>query len=153
MNEPGAGPSRTRRRKGGKRLWVLLAGLIVLLTVHVVTGLNPRFPGGEAGAGLPLDRCITEQAVLEFLDGKAVVSTGSRDAAGRGVETITLRKERISSLRIRSDDTGLILVRFNLDHEGQQYLVESSFQLFNIDSPELHFHRWNFFGGQVVSNR
>jgi hypothetical protein len=109
--------------------------------------------GGDEDASLPLDRCITEQAVLKFLHGKPVLSLNSMDAAGRGGETITLRKERISSLKTRSDDPGWILVRFNLDHEGKQYLVEGTFVLTTSDSPELHYHGWERFLGWVVSSR
>jgi hypothetical protein len=153
MNEPYAGPSRIRRGKGGKRLWILSGGLIALLVVNVVVGFNPRILDGDEGASLPLDPCITVQAVLEFLDGKAVPSIGSGDATGKGIETIMLRKERISSLKIRNDGSGSILVRFSLDHKGEQYLVECSFVFTTIDAPELHYHQWGVFGGRIVSRR
>jgi hypothetical protein len=178
MTESGAGSSRTARCRSLRELWIVLASLIVLWTVQSVVRLNPGFRAGDGDAGLPLDRCLTEQAVLQFLDGKAVLSLVSVDAAGRGVEaiarlpdgvahlaaavqdapgrgaeTITLRKERISSLRIRSDDSRSILVRFHLDHQGKQYLVEGTFQFTTSDSPELHWHGWEDFLGVVVSSR
>jgi hypothetical protein len=178
MTESGAGSSRTARCRSLRELWILLASLIVLWIVHGVVDLNPGFLAGDGDAGLPLDRCLTEQAVLQFLDGKTVLSMVSRDAAGRGVEaisrlpdgvahlaaavpdapgrgveTITLRKEKISSLRIRSDDGRSILVRFKLDHQGQQHFVEGTFQFTTSDSPELHYHGWDDFLGVVVSSR
>jgi hypothetical protein len=56
-------------------------------------------------------------------------------------------------LKISSDDAWSILVRFNLDHEGEQYLVEGTFFLGTSDSPYLHYHSWGQFMGQDVSNR
>jgi len=153
MNEQAAGPFRTPRSKNRIRLRFLVAGLTALLVVYVVLGLASRFPGYPGGAGLPCDRCITEQSVLKFLDGKTVFSGGSMRAAGSGLETTTLHKENISSLVFRPDDWSSILVRFNLDHEGKQYRVEGSFQFTTSDSPELHYHGWDRFMGQVVSGR
>ncbi len=109
--------------------------------VHLVVRLDPGLLGGGRGTSLPLDRCITDQAVLKFLDGKTVF----------GVETITLRKEKSSSLVIRSDEPGTILVRFNLGHERKQYLGEGSFLFTTNDDPGLHYHGWEWLGGRVVS--
>jgi hypothetical protein len=82
-----------------------------------------------------------------------VLSSGPVDGAGNGVETITLRKENISSLKIQSADSPTILVRFNLDHEGEEHLVEGYFVFTTSDSPELHLHFWDQFLGHVVSSR
>src|SRR3954454_13171672 len=104
MKEPDRRPSRAPRRRVGRRLWILFGSLVFLLIVHILDGLNPRFPGGDEDAGPPLDRCITEQAVLNFLDGKTIFSSGLTHTAGGGAETITLRKENISSLITKSGD-------------------------------------------------
>src|SRR5262249_45994297 len=82
ITECGAGSSRTARCRSLRALWIVLASLIVLWIVQSVVGLNPGFLAGDRDAGLPLDRCLTEQAVLQFLDGKAVLSLVSVDAAG-----------------------------------------------------------------------
>ena len=153
MKEPDGRPSRAPRRRVGRRLRILLGSLVFLLIVHILDGLNPRFPGGDEDAGPPLDRCITEQAVLDFLDGKKIFSSGLTHAAGSGIETITLRKEKISSLTIISGDYSSILLRFSLGHEGKQYLVEGTFLFRTSDSPELHYHSWDQFMGQVVATR
>jgi hypothetical protein len=178
MTEFGAGTSRTARCRSLRELWILLGTLIALWMVHLVVSLKPGFLARDEDDGLPLDRCLTEQAVLQFLDGKAVFSLVSVDAAGRvveaisrlpdgvahlaaavqdapgrGGETIILRKKKISSLRIRSDYGRSILVRFNLDHQGKQYLVEGTFQFTTSDSPELHWHGWDDFLGVIVSSR
>jgi hypothetical protein len=149
MNQPGAEPLPTPRRKSRIRMRILVAGVVALSMVVLVLGL----PGDEWGAGRPLDRCITERAVLAFLDGKTVLGSSSADAAGKRVATITLRKERISSLKIRSADPPSIYVRFNLDREGKQHLVEGYFVFTTSDSPELHYHGWNLFEGHVVSSQ
>ncbi len=154
MIELSAKPSQTRtlRRRGQKRLWVLLGCLVALFSLHVVASLKPGLVGDDWGTDRPLDRCITEQSVLEFLDGKTVFSSDSTHAAAGGA-TITLHKERISSLVIRSDDYGSILVRFNLDHEGKQLRVDGSFQFTTSDDSDLHYHFWDQFMGQVVAGR
>ena len=60
--------------------------------VHVLAGVDPRFLGIDFDAGPPLDRCVTEQAVLEFLDGKTVFSGSLMHADGSRVETIALAR-------------------------------------------------------------
>jgi hypothetical protein len=152
MNETCAEPARTTRWKSRKRLSMLLGSMVALLVVHIAVGLGLGFPGSGAGSGLPLDRCLTEQAVLAFLDGKSVVSLPSNYGAGIPVDMITLRKEKISSLKMRSDEYYSILVQFNLDHEGKQYTVEGSFELTTSDDPELHYHGWHQFMRRVVSS-
>ena len=74
--------------------------MIALLIVFVVIRLDLKFPGGDDVADLPLelDRCITQQAVLDFLDGKKVFSDVPTDANADGLETIKMpRKEKISA--------------------------------------------------------
>ena len=107
---------------------ILLAALVALLMAYVSIALAPRVLNGD-GVAAPLDRCVTEQSVLKFLDGKLVQSGGPVDGAGRGVETITVRKEHISSLKVQPKTYGsqVIVVQFNLDHEGRQLQIESSF--------------------------
>lgn len=151
MNETCAEPARTPRWKSRKRLSILLGSMVALLVVHIAVGLGLGLPGSKADSGRPLDKCLTEQAVLAFLDGKSVVSLRSNYGAGNSVDMITLRKEKISSLKMRSDDYYSILVQFNLDHEGKQYTVEGSFWFSTSDDPELHYHGWDRFLGQVVS--
>jgi len=151
MTESGAAARRTPRLKGRKGLRILVAGLGALLMVHLMVRLTPGLPGADEGAGLPLDRCFTERAVVKFLDGKTVVASVSMPGAESGVETITLRKEKISSVVMRGDDNGSILVRFNLDQEGKQYLIECSFVFTTSDDPSLHYHGFEQFVGRVVS--
>jgi hypothetical protein len=153
MKEPECSPSRTLPWRSGKRSRILLGILIILLAVNVLDGLSSRFRGGDEDAGPPLDRCITEQAVLEFLDGKTILSSGLTHAARSGVETITLGKENISSLSIKSGDYGTILLRFSLNYESKQYPVECSFLFRTSDSPDLHYHSWDQFVGQLTSPR
>jgi hypothetical protein len=121
--------------------------------IHVLAEVNSRFLGITFDSAPPLDRCVTEQAVLSFLDGKPVISMGLTNAGASAFETITLRKEKISSLKTESGDDGTVLLRFNIDHDGRQRPVEASFRLTHSDSPELHFHGWVMFMGQVVSTR
>ena len=151
MIELSAKPSQTQtlRRRGQKRLWVLVGCLVAVFSVHTVVSLNPRFLGDDWGTDRTLDRCITEESVLKFLDGKSVLSGYSMHPSASGLQAITLHKEKISSLVIRPDDWSMILVRFNLDHEGKQYRVEGSFQFTTSDSPDLHYHGWDRFMGQV----
>jgi hypothetical protein len=138
-------PSRAPRWRRRWRLWILVGGLITLFIIRTAIDLNPELLSDRA-AGLPLDRCLTEQAVREFLDGKNVALIGST-----GAVNIVLRKERISSLRIRSDDFNSISLRFKLDHRGKRYQVEGSFDFTTSDSPSLHYHGWDHFQGWVVS--
>ena len=154
MDVPGIKPSRALRSKSRVHLRILLACLVALLVAHVSLSLAPRVLNGD-GVAAPLDRCISEQSVLKFLDGKLVQSGGPVDGAGTGVETITVRKERISSLKVQPKTYGaqVIVVQFSLDHEGRQHLVEGSFVLTSSDDPELHYHGWERFVGRVVSSR
>ena len=142
--------SRTRDGRGGKRLRILVAGLTALLMVHLLSGVDPNILGIDSAASPPLDRCVTQQAVLSFLDGQSVVSTGLTNPGASAFETITLQKEKISSLKIESGEDGMVLLRFNLDHNGRRSPVEASFMLTHSDSPELHWHGWEMFMGQVV---
>ena len=157
MNASSAQLDPTHRRKARKRLWILLGCLIALCMVHLAGVHDLAFLARDRAATRPLDRCITQQAVLDFLDGKTVSRAGAQDVSGTRVETIKLRKERISSLRIRRDDDEYswksILVSFRLDHEGRSSRVEGSFEFTTSDSPELHYHGWGEFVGQVVSGR
>lgn len=120
---------------------------------YVLGSIDPRILGIDLNDDPPLDRCITEQSVLNFLDGKTIFSASLTNPGAGGVETITLRKERISSLKIGSDGMGSTVLHFNLDHGGRQYPVEASFRLTTNDSPELHFHGWLQFMGAVVPGR
>ena len=142
--------SRTAHRRGGKGMRILIASLVGLLVVYFVTGIDPRLLGIDLNDDPPIDRCVTEQSVLRFLDGKTVLSASLTNTGTGGVETITLRKERISSLRIESDGMGSIVLRFNLNDGRPQYPVEASFVLTTSDSPELHYHGWVHFMGAVV---
>jgi hypothetical protein len=149
MSESDGGPTGMPNWKRGIRLRILFGILVAALMIRVVVGLDPRSPG----SGYPLDSCITKSAVLEFLDGKSVQAAGSTDAAGRKIEMITLHKEKISYLRIGADDSNTIEVWFELDHEGKPFLVKGWIYFNTSDSPELHYHSWGPFAGQVVSSR
>jgi hypothetical protein len=154
-DESGARSSTRPHRQNRKRLRILIGGMIALLIVFVVIRLDLTFPGGDDSAGLPLelDRCVTQQAVLDFLDGKKVFSDVPTHETADGLETIMLRKEKISALKIRPGKRGSVVVRFNLDGEGKQYLVEAVILLSIIDDPELHIHGWSLFMGRVLSSR
>lgn len=145
--------SKTHRWRDGKRPRILLGILVALSMIHVMAGVNSGFLGVTFDSAAPLDRCVTEQAVLSFLDGKPVVSMGLTNPGASTFETITLRKEKISSLKTESGDDGTVLLRFIVDHYGRQLPVEASFRLTHHDSPELHWHGWVLFMGQVVSSR
>jgi hypothetical protein len=132
---------------------MLVASLIALFLVYATLGVDPRFLGIGVDADPPLDKCVTEQAVLRFLDGKIIFSTVSTPLAGVVVETITLRKEKISSLIIQAGEFSSIYLRFSLDHENKQYQVEANFMLTTSDDPSLHYHGWVQFMGQVITSR
>ena len=153
MDDPVVERSRALRRRVGRRLWILVGGLIALSLAYVGVSLSPRFLSGQEGEGRPLDRCLTEQAVLEFLDGKTTDPIEPMDGATSGVRSLTLRKERISSLTIRSGDYPAIQVRFNLEDQGRRYAVEGQFIFTTVDEPRLHQHHWDGFMGQVISSR
>jgi hypothetical protein len=147
---------RTSRPRYGIRLRILLGGLIALSIAHFVAAYRPSLVGGAGddwGTDRPLESCITEKSVREFLDGKTILSRSSRDAGGNGLETITLHKEQISSLKTRADDYSSIVVRFNLDHEGKRCFVQGFFEFTTSEDPSLHIHGWDRFMGQVVSGQ
>ncbi len=141
MDDSGVGGSRAPRGMTGRRFWILVGGLIVLSLVNVAASLGSRFLVGHKEEERPLDRCLTEQAVLRYLDGKTVASAGSR---------ITIRKENISFLSIESGDPPAIRVWFDLEDEGRRYPVEGEFPFRSIDSPDLNQHDWGDFAGRVV---
>ena len=68
--------SKTHGWRDGNRPRILLGILVALLMIHVLAGVNSRFLGITFDSAPPLDRCVTEPAVLSFLDGKPVVSIG-----------------------------------------------------------------------------
>jgi hypothetical protein len=140
------------RSRWRKRSRILLGIAIALLVVRALQGVDFTHPSTAVDKPVLIDRCVTDQAVLDFLDGKTI-STSVTDAHGKHLETIALRKDRISSLSIRSKNVWLIGLRFNLDHEATTYIVDASFALANIDSPELHYHGWQHFTGYAVPNR
>jgi hypothetical protein len=147
------GRSRTPRWRTGKRQRFLFGSLIVLALANAFVGVSPRILGVIFDDAPPLDSCVTEQAVLRFLDGQTILSRVPVQSGDSRIETITLRKERISSLIIQSGGYRSILLRFNVDHENKQYLVEGSFLLTTSDSPSLHYHGWVQFIGAVVPSR
>ena len=153
ISETGDNRSKTHKGRDGKRRRILFGSLVALVMIHVLAEVNSRFLGISFDPAPPLDRCVTEQAVLGFLDGKPVFSVGLTNAGASTVETITLRKESITSLKIQSGDDGTVLLRFNIDHNGRHYPVEASFMLTHSDSPELHWHGWVLFMGQVIPTR
>jgi hypothetical protein len=151
----GATRSRDARASPGKPWWSgmrsksLLMVLVALLAVRALFAIGPAFQDSDLISGRRLDRCVTEQAVLNFLDGQTIASSR---ADGRGLEGITLRRDRISSLIIKPGDYGIVLIEFELEHDGKHLLVYASFRLTTSDSPELHYHGWALFGGQVVGS-
>jgi hypothetical protein len=153
INEPEGRRARTHGWRNGKRRRILFGSLIALLMIHGLFAVAPGFLEALVDSAPPLDRCVTEQSVLSFLDGMPVFSAGLTNTGASSVETITLQKESISSLKIQSGDDGTVLLRFNIKYNGRQLPVEASFMLTHSDSPELHYHGWGLFMGQVVSTR
>lgn len=146
MDDPSIERSRAPRGMTGRRFWILVGGLIALFLVYVAASLVPRFLVGHEEEKRPLDRCLTEQAVLKYLDGKTVAIVEPKD----GVRRITIRKENISFLAIEAGDPPAIRVWFDLEAEGRRYPIEGEFLFRSIDSPDLHQHDWGAFEGRVV---
>lgn len=151
-----AQPSPRPRRMNAKRLWILLGGLTSLALVHVLFTLHPEFrPGfleGEWGWAPALERCMTVPYVESHLGGKTFADVDKFDSTGNLV-MITLDTDKISNLKVWSGGDRTILVRFDLDYEGQQCLVEGSFLYSNNDSPEMHRHSLDGFDARIVSRR
>jgi hypothetical protein len=152
MNDPDVRPPRSARRKFGVRLSIWVAWLIIVL-INLAVRLDLGRPIRDSIPARPLDRCLTQQAVLNFLDGKTITYTRPAGATIGGEGTIMLRKERISSLAIRSGVGWEVLVRFGLEHEGKRHSVEGHFQLGSSDDPSLHYHQWGEFAGEIINSR
>jgi hypothetical protein len=150
MNEIDARQAHAPRWICPKPLLILAGCLVTVVVIPVVLDLlsSMRKPSSTS----PLDQCVTEERVLEYLDGKQVFELGPLD--GPGMKSVTLHRERISSLEMRADgDSSKVLLRFNVDHAGQRYTVEGDFWAGHSDSPELHYASWGPFTGRVVSRR
>ena len=99
------------------------------------------------------DPFITREAVLSYLDGKAIPQLNSTDAAGKPEKWLILKKEQIEALEMKSDDPAAMSVRFAVNSESGRHIVEASFVVFHSDSPSLHQHSFQFFAGSIVSDQ
>lgn len=153
MNDPGVKHSQVGRRTASRRLKILVGGLIVLSLAYVVVCIGPAILSRYEWGGRPLDRCLTEPNVLNYLDGKTVFFNGSMDETKNGEGSLTLRKERIGSLTIRPGDPPAIRVRFDFEDQGRRYRIEGEFLFTSIDSPDLHYHNWGDFIAEAISDR
>ena len=102
--------------------------LIAVAVIHFASISIPMPVRSEWDEGVPHDPGVTPEAVRDYLDGKTVSSFSLNGSDGRKDRTITLRKERISSVKLRSPDRGQIAVLFELDLDGKKLPVQGSFR-------------------------
>jgi hypothetical protein len=150
-----------------KRLRLLLGFLLTLSVAHVIRGIDrsywPAFLRADSAPARPLEPWMTEEFFREKLDGKPVYDHTEMDAAGNGIVTITLRKEEISSVKIRRlENDWTSEVEFELDHQGRRYHVTGSCDYYSHGQycecgkhavPSSGYHELSHFSLIVVSKR
>jgi hypothetical protein len=88
---------------------------------------------------------VTQETVLEYLDGQKILLFPVPGTGGDSPQWLVLKKERIRDLKMTSDDSRDMSLRFVTHDEQRHYVVEANLSIWHSDSPDLHYRDYRDF--------